>query len=220
MSTQSLSRAPRPVARVPIARQGYLKVVPQRRPSAPRAPFVVVVVGALALGLLGLLALNTVLAQDAFRLHVLQRQSAVLADQELNLQRQVEARRAPADLAARAAALGLVQGGPPAFLRLSDGVILGQPNAAGPDGVLSPSGVLAPGGVAVPTVVPATVVPATVVPATVVPAGQPKPTVRPVAVAKVISPSKAASHSKPTSPSRSTSPSKASGSKRPAASSR
>ena len=132
VSTQGLHRVGRPAPRVVPARPGYLKMVPQRRPSTPRAPFVVVVVALLAAGLLGLLVLNTVLAQDAFRLHVLQKQGAALAGQELTLQRQVEARRAPADLAARAAALGLVPGGPPAFLRLSDGVVLGQPSPASP----------------------------------------------------------------------------------------
>ena len=137
MSAQPMSRVGTarailagPVKASPSARQGYLRLVPQRRSSAPRTPFVAVVVALLVVGLLGLLLLNTVLAQDAFRLHVLQTQGSVLANQELDLQRQVEGLRAPAGLASRARGLGLVQGGPPAFLRLSDGAILGQPVAA------------------------------------------------------------------------------------------
>jgi hypothetical protein len=73
-----------------------------------------------------------VLAQDAFRLHALQVQSRVLADQEQALQREVEQLQSPQSLASRATAQGMVPGGPPAFLRLSDGKVLGAavPGAA------------------------------------------------------------------------------------------
>ena len=91
------------------------------------------VVTLLASGLLGLLVLHTVLAQDAFRLHALKQDSRALEDQEQVLQREVEALRAPHALATRAAALGMVPAGPPAFLRLPDGAVLGAP-APAPDG--------------------------------------------------------------------------------------
>jgi hypothetical protein len=103
----------------------YLRLVATRRSSAAKAPFVAVVVVILGAGLLGLLLLNTVLAQDAFRLHALQVQGHVLADQEQGLQREVERLQSPESLADRATELGMVPGGPPAFLRLSDGAILG-----------------------------------------------------------------------------------------------
>jgi type II secretory pathway pseudopilin PulG len=122
--------ASRPAARPsgsPAARSvGYLRLVATRRSHAARAPFVAVVVGILAAGLLGLLLLNTVLAQDAFRLHALQLQSHALADQEQQLQRDVEHLQSPQTLASRATALGMVPGGPPAFLRLPDGKVLGD----------------------------------------------------------------------------------------------
>jgi cell division protein FtsB len=102
-----------------------LRLVPQRRSSAPRAPFVTVVVLLLAGGLLGLLALNTVLAQDAFTLHALKKEQKALADTEQALEREVETLRTPRNLAARARELGMVQGGVPAFLRLPDGAVLG-----------------------------------------------------------------------------------------------
>ena len=105
----------------------YLRLVATRRSTAARAPFVAVVVLILAAGLLGLLLLNTVLAQDAFRLHALQLQARVLADQEQALQRDVERLQSPQVLAAKASALGLVPAGPPVFLRLSDGKVLGVP---------------------------------------------------------------------------------------------
>ena len=120
----------RPAPRASSPRLPPLSLVPARRPvvargALARTPFVVLVVGLLAAGLLGLLALNTALAQDAFALHTLKEDSRALADREQVLQREVEALRAPEALATRAAALGMVPAGPPAFLRLSDGAVLG-----------------------------------------------------------------------------------------------
>jgi cell division protein FtsB len=102
-----------------------LRLVPQRRSSAPRAPFVTMVVLLLAGGLLGLLALNTVLAQDAFTLHALVKEQKALVDREQTLEREVETLRTPRNLAQRARELGMVQGQTPAFLRLPDGAVLG-----------------------------------------------------------------------------------------------
>lgn len=102
-----------------------LRLVPARRSSAPRAPFVTMVVLLLAGGLLGLLALNTVLAQDAFTRHTLVKENKALADREQTLEREVETLRTPRNLAERARELGMVQGSTPAFLRLADGVVLG-----------------------------------------------------------------------------------------------
>jgi len=130
----------------PVPRTSPLRLVPQRRSSAARAPFVAAVVGLLAVGLLGLLALNTALAQDAFRLHTLDKGGKVLTDRQQVLERQVEALRAPAGLAGRAAGLGMVPGGPPAFLRLSDGAVLGSPSAgkASPSPAASPAAAAGP----------------------------------------------------------------------------
>lgn len=102
-----------------------LRLVQPRRTTAPRAPFLAVMVLLLAGGLLGLLALNTVLAQDAFRLHALTKQSKELADREQALAREVETLRTPRTLAAKARELGMVPAEAPAFLRLSDGAVLG-----------------------------------------------------------------------------------------------
>ena len=110
--------------------QRYLRLVTQRRSQAARAPFVLVVVALLLTGLLGLLVLNTVLAQDAFRLHKLQVDARTLADREQALQRQVSDLQSPHALAARATSLGMVPGGSPTFLRLSDGKILGRAEPA------------------------------------------------------------------------------------------
>jgi len=127
MTSGSAARALR--APAPVVRPRALRLVPQRRSSAARAPFAVVVVVLLVGGLLGLLMLNTMVAQGAFRLHDLTVQGKVLDDREEVLSRQVQTLQAPTSLSQRATAFGMVSGGPPMFLRLSDGAVLGTPGA-------------------------------------------------------------------------------------------
>ena len=138
----------RPPSRSPLLSPS-LALVPARRPAPGdavlgRRPFVALVVSLLAAGLLGLLALNTALAQDAFRLHTLKQEARTLEDREQALQREVEALQAPQQLAARASALGMVEAGPPAFLRRSDGAVLGAevpaeaPQPTGEDAPVDP----------------------------------------------------------------------------------
>lgn len=93
-------------------------------------PFALVVLALIGGGLVGLLLLNTVLAQDAFVLNALQTRTATLTDREQELARTVAADEAPAALARRAAELGMVPGGDPLYLRLPDGRVLGKPKAA------------------------------------------------------------------------------------------
>jgi hypothetical protein len=121
----STSPAPAPA----VAPQRWLRLVPQRRSSASRAPFAVVLVGVLGGGLLGLLLLNTLVAQDSFTLHRLATESRELQQREQMLASQLEAQQAPSALAGRATDLGMVPGGAPVFLRLSDGRVLGKPTA-------------------------------------------------------------------------------------------
>ena len=118
-----------------------LRLVPQRRSSAARAPFVVTVVSLLVLGLLGLLLLNTLVNQQSFQLHDLAKQGRALEQHEQDLQAAVQAQSAPGVLAGRATQLGMVPGGPPAFLRLPDGMVLG---ATAPAAGAAPSRALAP----------------------------------------------------------------------------
>jgi hypothetical protein len=107
--------------------RGLLRLVPQRRSQAAKTPFAVVLVVLLGGGLLGLLLLNTLVAQGSFTLHDLSTRSRALQLREQQLAGQLQAQQAPGQLAARASALGMVPGGAPAFLRLSDGRVLGQP---------------------------------------------------------------------------------------------
>jgi len=110
-------------------RRALLTVVPAGQPQ-PRAPFAAALVALMVTGLIGLLVLNTVLAKDAFKLYALQVEGRKLADSEQFLTREVEALRAPSALAKQAAAMGMVQAGPPAFLRLPDGAVLGSAEPA------------------------------------------------------------------------------------------
>ncbi len=118
-----------------------LRVLPTPRRRLARAPFVGVVVALLAAGLLGLLTLNTVLAQGSFRLHALQVEAKQLGDREQVVRAEVDALQAPGALGARAQAMGMVPGGPPVFLRLPDGVVLGNAAPAPP----APAEAAAPG---------------------------------------------------------------------------
>jgi hypothetical protein len=98
---------------------------PARR--APRAPFIALVLAVLTTGLVGLLLLNTALAQGSFRLHDLQRRTAALQDREQQLQITVDTAGTPDQLAASARKLGLVPAVDPGFLQLPNGRVLGAP---------------------------------------------------------------------------------------------
>jgi cell division protein FtsB len=84
-----------------------LVVVPTQR-VVGRTPFVLLVGGLLLAGLLSLLMLHTLAAQDSFRQTSLQQQLGNLTDTEQRLEQQVQLDSAPAALRARARALGMV----------------------------------------------------------------------------------------------------------------
>jgi hypothetical protein len=83
--------------------------------------------GVLAAGLFGVLLLNTIISQGAFRQHELEVALILTAEKEEALARQVQQAEAPIEVEKRARALGMVPAGAPVFLRLSDGAILGEP---------------------------------------------------------------------------------------------
>jgi len=110
------------------ARPGHrLALVPPMRTGAPRAPFVLLLGTLLVGGLAGLLFLHTALAEDSFRLQDLKNRSAALTAREQALEQQVAVAASPRRLAAKAEALGMVRSENPAFIRLSDGTVLGRP---------------------------------------------------------------------------------------------
>lgn len=115
------SRAPQ---RRPAAPQG-LRVVPASTGLPGNGLFAALCMLLLGGGLVALLMLNTAMAEGSFTLHRLQATSGELADTEDALTQAIDAQRSPANLAARAARLGMVPADSAAFLRLSDGKVLG-----------------------------------------------------------------------------------------------
>lgn len=106
MTSSSAVRRSRPVA--PTARRPGLRVLPGGRSTAPKAPFVVLVLLILGAGLIGLLLLNTGLQHGSFEIRDLERDVRVLRDQHTALTQQTTRLSAPAELADRARELGMV----------------------------------------------------------------------------------------------------------------
>jgi hypothetical protein len=104
-----------------------LTVVPRRATQAPRVPFVTLVSLLLVGGVAGLLLFNTHMQQGSFVTSSLEETAAVLAGKEESLRMQVHRLRDPQHVAVRAKRLGMVPATSPAFLRLSDGKVLGSP---------------------------------------------------------------------------------------------
>jgi hypothetical protein len=107
-----------------------LRVVAAPAPDRARTAFVALCLLLLGGGLLTLLLVNTAMANGSFRLHDLQATSDQLTDRQEALRQDIAVQAAPARLAARARALGMVPSGSAAFLRLSDGRVLGVAKAA------------------------------------------------------------------------------------------
>ncbi|HEX2417895.1 MAG TPA: hypothetical protein VHJ83_07205, partial [Micromonosporaceae bacterium] len=100
---------------------------------APRAPFVMLVLILVLVGIVGLLVLNTKINEDSFRLEGLRDQQTALDVREQQLRSELASRQSPGNLAAAAKRLGLVQEGSPAFLYLPDGRVVEVPQPGGPD---------------------------------------------------------------------------------------
>lgn len=154
--TSAARAGARPLSR-PTTTRPRLRVVTGAPPKHGGATFSIICATLLGAGLIGLLLLNTALAQGSFTLHDLRATSAQLTDRADSLTQSLEASKSPANLAAKAANMGMVPAQSVAFLRLSDGRVLG---------VAKPAKAL-PGLTVVQTRASASaVVPAYVVPAT------------------------------------------------------
>ena len=102
-----------------------LRVVPAAVGHPGNGVFAALCMTLLCAGLVGLLMLNTAMAEGSFTLHNLQSTSGELADTQDALTQAIDAQRSPAHLATRATRLGMVPADSAAFLRLSDGKVLG-----------------------------------------------------------------------------------------------
>ncbi len=123
LSVRPTAPAAQPVPRVP------LEVVPKPVARASSGAFALFVGAVLVLGLLGLLALNTLLAQGAFSTSDLARKQAALDSAASTLQQEVAVLESPQVLAVSARNLGMVGTRNPVFLDPHTGRILGVPLA-------------------------------------------------------------------------------------------
>ncbi len=124
---RTLRHAGRPARRAP------LRAVPKAIERSGNGVFAVLCMAVLALGLISLLLLNTALAQGAFTLQSLTITSGTLTDSAHGLRQSVEAQSNSAALAQRAVAMGMVPARSMAFVRLSDGQIIGVAEPAKPE---------------------------------------------------------------------------------------
>jgi hypothetical protein len=98
-----------------------LVVISSHRQVVARGPFIAIVGALMLAGLLSLLMLHTLAAQDAFRQTTLQHQLNTLTDTEQQLEQQVQTDSAPAALQARATALGMVPSAVTSYHRQPNG---------------------------------------------------------------------------------------------------
>ncbi|MET9301640.1 hypothetical protein ABZX66_20190 [Micromonospora aurantiaca] len=137
------SAALRPVERTRVtgAPAPRLRVAPPAPIRVPRAPFVALILVLVVGGVLGILAVNTKINENAFKLEKLQQQQAKLDVDEQELKKEIAKQEAPGNLTANARRLGLVESEDPAYIRLPDGQTIGVPHPAqGAPSVTSPQG--------------------------------------------------------------------------------
>lgn len=117
-------------SRLEEARAVGLRLVRPVRSRAKKAPFVVVVMTVLAVGLLGLILMSTVLQAQSFEAAKLDRTAASLEARQQMIGREVDKLQSPANVASEAIKIGMVPPANPLFLRLSDNKVSGTPQAA------------------------------------------------------------------------------------------
>ena len=129
---QIRTRLPRIAGRIGEAavERARLTVVPRRRTRAARVPFVTLVTLVLLGGVVGLLLFNTSMQQASFAATALQDQATNLQARQQTLMMELDVIRDPQRVAQRAAHIGMVPAGNPAFLDLRTGRILGDATPA------------------------------------------------------------------------------------------
>ncbi|MDR2973566.1 MAG: hypothetical protein LBV00_02465 [Propionibacteriaceae bacterium] len=97
----------------------------KRHPGLPKGAFPLMILGLLAMGMVGHLALQTAIQENGFELGELQSQTAQLSAQEAVLQSALGAKSTPTQLAHAAAGLGMVADPYATMVVLSTGQVLG-----------------------------------------------------------------------------------------------
>lgn len=106
-----------------------LRVAPPAPISAPRAPFVAIMIAVVIAGVLGILLVNTKTNENSFQISKLQDEQTTLDNQQQQLENQLAHYESVGNLDALAKAQGLVRG-TPAWIRLPDGKVIGVPKPA------------------------------------------------------------------------------------------
>lgn len=117
-------------APTPAAPKPRIRLVKAPIQTRSRIPFVLLCMTIVAGALVGALLLNTTMARGAYEARELDTQLAQLAQTEQALLAEFDKLASPTELAKRARDLGMVQDSTPAFIRLSDGKIIGDPTPA------------------------------------------------------------------------------------------
>jgi hypothetical protein len=120
-----------PEVRPKESRPARLTVAPPAPVTAPRAPFVALVLVLVITGVVGILVLNTKIAENAFTLDTLHNQQIKLDRDEERLKSDIANQESPVTLAARATQLGLGKSTTSTFLLLPDGTKLEMPGPSG-----------------------------------------------------------------------------------------
>ena len=128
LMSQARTRVPR-IAEAAVER-ARLTVVPRRAQRAARVPFVTLVSLLLVAGVAGLLYFNTSMQQASFTATAMEERATLLDAKEQGLQMRLATLRDPQLVAVRAQQMGMVPPTNPAFIRLSDGTVLGNPQPA------------------------------------------------------------------------------------------
>ena len=98
---------------------------------ADQKVFILFLTGIGALGLVSLLFVNTLLAQDAFKLSKLQLEARLLTDQREAYIRQLDRMSSPMALAAAATEMGMAPSAAPIFLNLDEPLVPAAEAVAG-----------------------------------------------------------------------------------------
>lgn len=122
------------VARGHEVRSAGLRLVAPVRQRARKAPFVVVLLAVLGLGLVGLIVMSTLMQAQSFRLSELSGEAESLRIERQALERELQELQSPQSLASKAGEERMVPPATPVFLRLSDGAVIGHPVPAEPGG--------------------------------------------------------------------------------------
>lgn len=131
-ATATLPSTRVPATRGPARRTTpHLTVLPRaERRARPKLFYAAVAVMTVMAVVVVQLLLSIGVSQGAYRIEALQTNKAQLARAYQEASEKVQMLSSPQNLAANAAALGMVNNGTPVYLRLSDGAIIGSPTPA------------------------------------------------------------------------------------------